>query len=340
MTTRLARPRAGFTLIEMLIVIGIIATLAAISVGAFFQVRGSQDKSVTEVTLNKLHSTFDGKYKAVLDDARNSVPKSLEVLLGDKEQARVIWTYAKLKNEFPQTAAEANWDPSLSTVVPLPLKPRAIFSSLVNALNALPADTPLNPGERAAKVSSALMYAALTRTGTSGTMDGSEGLQQQTATENVTVAGTKVAVTYFRDSYDKPIGFIRHATNTEINNPPFAKVNAVSGFPAGTKSTLDPTGRMLALGNPTRMTIVDFLNYGLPNGQPNPSPVVPRVESMLVTLDQSNHVSTFYSAGPNKEFGSEPNATVGTNPISLDLQEEALDNLFSYRLRREGAKGD
>jgi len=48
--------RAAFTLIELLAVIAIIAILLAMSAGAYFRVRVSQQESATNTTLQKLHS--------------------------------------------------------------------------------------------------------------------------------------------------------------------------------------------------------------------------------------------------------------------------------------------
>ena len=326
MTTRFARPRAGFTLIEMLIVIGIIATLAAISVGAFFQVRGSQDKSVTEVTLNKLHSTFDGKYKAVLDEAKKTVPPLLvDALGGDKDRALAAWTIAKIKNEFPQTKTEA------STPYNLPggnLAARKVFSTVAAGLQD-PVGDPEQISFTQAKNSSALAYAALTATGTGGTMGGTEGLQQQTKTEG--------EVTYFVDAWNMPIGFKRNAYNTEIQ-PPVPKNGLAQQNAYFRPNTINSSGRPFYVNNPLdpRGKIIDI--NPMDPSEPNDAFRVYLAPKLGVDLSvqpndfsNANQLATFYSAGPNKEFGADP----------LDLTvEEALDNLFSYRLRREGAKGD
>ena len=322
MTTRQAR-RAGFTLVEMLVVISIIAILAAISVGAFFLVRGSSEKNAAEATLNKLHSTFDVKYKAVLDDAKKTVPDALVVACGnDKDRALVVWTLAKLKNEFPQTKAEA------TATYMLPggkLAPRAVFAA-ATTINLTPPPG-YNPADvaafNAAAVSSALMHAALTATGGGGTMGGSEGLQQQ-------VGSAPNGVPYFRDSWGMPIGFLRDATNTEIQPPippsgaaspnSYFKANRaiVGGTPFYVNTPFDPRARMVDL--PANISYRKI--YG---------PLLGMAAANPVEFNNFNRMPTFYSAGPNKEFG--------TNPVSL-TQDESLDNLFSYRLRREGARGE
>ena len=314
MTTRFARPRAGFTLIEMLIVIGIIAALAAISVGAFFQVRGSQDKSVAEVTLNKLHSAFDIKYKAVLDDARKAVANMADsdpLMVrcgGDKERALVVMTYVKLRNEFPMESKEVNPNPLIAPASVIgvtmysSLVPRAAFAALYTKLPTDPTGVGEQESRTRAMTSSKLMYVALTQTGGGGTMGGSEGLQQQVGVDPVD------GLSFFRDSWGEPIGFFRHAKSVEINQSPYAKPRAGANG-VTTSNALDPNAKMFKYAMPPA-----FLGYFPGNAFSN-----------------ENSVATFYSAGPNKEFGADP--------ISL-TEDEALDNLLSYRLRREGAKGD
>src|SRR5260370_29357924 len=65
------RGRFGFTLIEVLVVITIIAIIAGMSMGVYFRVRKAQVQSASETTVNKLASNLDQQWKAVLDNAKD-----------------------------------------------------------------------------------------------------------------------------------------------------------------------------------------------------------------------------------------------------------------------------
>ena len=96
--------RAAFTLIELLIVMGIIAVLASISIGAVFSLRESQIKNATETTVQKLASALDQQMKAAMDQIFEETPSPEAVKLsagGDLRRTRAIYIKMRLRQEFP-----------------------------------------------------------------------------------------------------------------------------------------------------------------------------------------------------------------------------------------------
>src|SRR5436305_12413402 len=101
--------RAGMTLLELLVVMMIIATLASLIISAVFTVRESQMKSFTETLVNKLASALDQQWKAAVDQIREEpVPNwALTMANGDPRIAKVIYLKARLKQEFPVSFYQA-----------------------------------------------------------------------------------------------------------------------------------------------------------------------------------------------------------------------------------------
>jgi prepilin-type N-terminal cleavage/methylation domain-containing protein len=331
------RPRRGFTLIEILVVISIIGILTAISAGALFRLRAAQTVNNTEGTLSKLHGLMMTRWSAVADQAKKDVPASLvDRCGGDRERAIAIWTYATLKNEFPMTFAEAkatiNFGPGAV------LQPRKIFTVAANATYT-PALTPLEE-------SATLAYVGITQGGNKGNAAGTDGSNQQTGNTSPDGKGAPV----YKDGWGIPIVFFRHATaaGSEINSPPYSRANKVNlgGTSTNVNNMLDPRALISDWGvagtNPwLGLTTLDpnampqnnaaYLRQELSKGltgvfAPPASPPI----SMIRAAE--NTVPTLMSAGANKDFGSSFFIVDDLNP--------SADNLLSYRLRREGDKGN
>ena len=336
MRTRLdPRPliRGGFTLVELLVVISLIAILLALSAGAFFRIQSSQNVFNAEKTLEKLHSLMDSKWKITLDDARKTVPADatfLTSLGGDKERAQIVWTYAKLKNEMPMTFAEllgpsgtvAAPQPITLQLVPTPIQlyPRKVYLNVITAASA---------GASLELQSAALFYTMVSQTASGGTMNSAEGTSYQTTTDSAT------GLTHFVDAWGKPVAFVRHALNGEINSTPFAHPAKAKGYPTGPliNSSLDNGGKLTfdmkntwyfpaypapSINLNTAQNLRGSLNVGLPT-------------AYEVKFDNVNQLPTLVSAGANNDFGAN----------WLDpSDDDAADNLLSYRLRSVGAKGN
>lgn len=114
--------RAGFSLVEILVVLAIIAILGALAAAATMQVIGTQRSSNTELTLRKLMKGLDDHWQAVIQDAKSQgiqgIPDAIKFggsnshgLLamagGNEQRALVIWTKMRLKQQFPTNFVEA-----------------------------------------------------------------------------------------------------------------------------------------------------------------------------------------------------------------------------------------
>jgi prepilin-type N-terminal cleavage/methylation domain-containing protein len=313
--------RRGFTLVELLVVILLIATLAAISVGAFFRVQAAEKNRATESTLSKIETALNRKRSAVLDDAakdaqNGSIPPLVVAFAGnDKDRARVLWTYIKLKNEFPTTLKEAQTDILLGGQVVLPH--RRIFDP-----PTLPAWNNAAPGSEAVQ-SAACLYVALTATGNRGEVTGLDGLNQQTA--DVVIPGTgsssgASSAKAFADAWGNPIAFVRMAFPDEVNGPPYTRGGVANMDPC------DPLGKLtqgsggwsaIQLNTFWTVIVTDHIRAGA-------LPFPPATYPMPPNAQVRNWIMTTVSAGPDGDLS---NFFDG-------------DNLVGYRIRREGARGD
>ena len=297
--------RAGFTLIELLVVIALISTLMALGAGAFFRVRAGQIKSASEATLRKLNTALDNRLKAIRESVNEDAQKN--------------------QGQWPNALATANGNPDVAKsllmyakiknelpmtfaeakaptmVGSILLPPRANFSVLPNS-------TANSPEE-----SGACFYIAVLSSGGGGAMTDGDGLQQQSS--DFTGANWSGSARVFKDAWGTPIAFVRTAYTPELNSPPFVR-NAA----AAVKDPFDPAGKLgpVMVANPGYWT---SLNANRPTFVTAPSPY----------NGSLNVVSTLISAGPDKLF------TTGTYDAFAGTDN---DNLLSYRLRREGAKGD
>ncbi len=308
MLTKPAR-RRGFTLIEILVVISLIAVLAALSVGALFRVRAAQQTSNTEGTLGKLDTLMMARWSAILTNAKNPPPEVISRCDGDKDRAVSLWTYAVLKNEFPESYSEL----VTININGATLQPRKIFTVGVQnkALNA-----------PVLEQSAALFYAAIMDSGNRGTANTLEGLQQQVGTMDgrfdlFDTANPKKPATgvvpIFKDSWGNPILFRRAATNNEITSPEFSKPSTVSSNP------LDPRGLLIVrVGN----------NWAAANR----ASAITELGLPATGFVNSNFIPTLISAGPDNDPGTAPY-------LGGAAGDSGNDNLLSYR-RREGTRRD
>ena len=322
MTTHTRTRRGGFTLVELIVAIALIAVLIALSAGAFLKVRNTAQEQSTTSMLTKVDTGFMAGWSAVLDKAAedhrtNKIPDPIVVYAGgDRDRARVLWSYMMLKNEFPTTFAEARI--GVGPVNGYTLPARSVFTqALANA--AAPNPFPLVPPTDQPELQSAIcLYIALTQSGNRGQVFNLDGVP--TAEVDYVFGGTAYKFTVFQDSWGTPIAFSRMAFSAEINNPPFVR-SAVN------RDKCDPLGKMPPQANPPwdAARVTQFWNGIRANHIVNGGPPA------AYPLPAMNWVPTLVSAGPNKSFGS---------LLGGSSTDDGNDNVLSFRLRQEGNRGD
>ena len=76
---RTTRRRAGFTLIEMLVVLAIIAILASLTAAAVIKMIGTQQIANTKSELSRLEAAFKKAYRSAADNyAKEPIPLNLQ----------------------------------------------------------------------------------------------------------------------------------------------------------------------------------------------------------------------------------------------------------------------
>jgi prepilin-type N-terminal cleavage/methylation domain-containing protein len=341
--------RAGMTLIELLIVMLIIATLASLILAAVFAVRSSQEKNFTEALVQKIDTALAQQWKAATDQIREEpVPNwALTMANGDPRIAKVIYLKARLKQEFPvsffqATNPGANSQPGQGAFqtpgvfanppqIDLPAKdayrraiPAALFPGYNIQSNApylypVPSPIPrpdldLPQPQPIGFESSALLYIAVSqgRRGLAGFVP--EEHIEPTAIRTATVGGATFK--YFVDSWGYPVRYWAFPYgNDELNASPYRDAfsqNQQSPDPQ------DPEQALLTL--PTAAAYMWTTRFALMVHPTQP----------LRTL-----IPVVGSPGRDGAWGVDYFLMSPAAPTS-----DADDNIYSYRLRRVGRRGD
>jgi prepilin-type N-terminal cleavage/methylation domain-containing protein len=111
---RMMARRAGFTLVEILVVLGIILLLVGLTAAAAFNVMVYQRSSTTETAIRTLDGALDQQWQAVIKKAQTEPISSstwndlLAMAAGNnaERRARLIWVKLRLKQEFPMNFSE------------------------------------------------------------------------------------------------------------------------------------------------------------------------------------------------------------------------------------------
>src|SRR5437660_1405276 len=101
--------RAGFTLVELMVVIAIIGVIIALTTAAAMQVVSYQRSSTTNGTIQTVNSELQKQWAAViaLADKDALPPVVISMAGGNERRARVIWKKLRLKEAFPMNFKEA-----------------------------------------------------------------------------------------------------------------------------------------------------------------------------------------------------------------------------------------
>jgi prepilin-type N-terminal cleavage/methylation domain-containing protein len=313
--------RRGFTLVELIVVIAIMAVLASFIVGAIQRVRVSETVRVSESIVGKCQDAvehqLDAIHKGAYQEKRSGSAEFRTLLTfcnGDEDRALALLTYCRVKQAFPQSAGELT-----TTMTAPPLVGQFGFTLGGANFPRSPAFASLQGiTGNADEVSGALLHRALTKRTLLGyTFPAAEGVGQ--AEVDVTIGGVDHRV--FVDGWKRPVAFRRfyysnatdnrHAT-WELNQPPFINPRDIS------KDPFDPKGRLdVPVATWSGRTASEaVLNAG--HLGPNP----------FVFSNAYNKRLIVFSAGQNEQYD---NFTPDVN--------WRFDDILGYRLSSIGRRG-
>ncbi len=299
------RKRAGFTLIEILVVIGILATLAAIAMGTYFRVMNSQELKRSETTVKKMYNGLHAQWNAVIDDVKDEIKNGktsqsnnsqLWTLSGNnQDRANALYMKMRLQQEFPMTFKEAINSPfSLYNV-----KAKTAY---VQAFNNLSCSSTQDE-------SSACLYLALAQN-RRGANFNADDLGPGTVKPLTTIAGGSTINGFF-DSWGNTIWWARWTADDTLA--------AEMGMVMGNRDAEDPAG---LLAQPTwaqQGTAATLLSHPF-----SPYPPYPFAN----TNTQRNRGPYLHCAGPNKKTGT------------INGVDYTKDDIYSWRLLKEGQRGN
>lgn len=265
-SSRRASGRSAFTLVEMLVVIGIIVTLIAITGVALQKTLENQKNRSSTDQLFKLQQSLDAEYEAVVrqcaqDQQNKKIPQLVvDYCEGDLNRALSVWTAMNLRKQFPESFTEATTPFSLGGYT---LKPHAAFGEVSTA-----------SGVPAGEESAVLLYIILAKksVGGAGAMSASaddltQGMQRQVSGKNT-----------FADAWGNSVGFSRWYSGStqdpDVQNPPYATSTS------GNKDPLD-----------TRSLVLNWVS-------PDSTKDVNALRSALL-FNGKNRLATVYTAGKN-----------------------------------------
>src|SRR5262249_15749578 len=107
------RPRPAYTLMELIVVIGIIALLASLTLSAVYRMQESRRESNTSIHLNKIHMELEKQWKAKVTAISKETPPDVvfEITKNadgtrDNARAKALHMKLRLRQEFPQHFGE------------------------------------------------------------------------------------------------------------------------------------------------------------------------------------------------------------------------------------------
>ena len=334
------KKRNGFTLVELLMVISLIAFLITISFAAFGNSLISSKEKATAATLLKIDTILRQRREAF---DRMNFKDSASRLVGNTGPTATPY----LPIPDIQTAESLVRKQRMQVAFPQRVEERSLF----NGIDYKAYFTGLNP--RADYESSALLYLSITQGETFGapTVDDDAFNTREVSSVTATITGNQTQINYFVDAWGQPLRFYR--TPTSLIRP--AAQATVPNTITEPLPPIDRTFARLLMGNLQSVSPYTPNDDPLSRDADDPSKRVliyfqalflaGQLDTFRATSKLYFHESTFHSPlimsiGPDRQNGLlEPNDLVGMNSLGLPSAtgtRDLLDNLTNMNRRNKG----
>jgi prepilin-type N-terminal cleavage/methylation domain-containing protein len=335
--------RPGFTLIELMVVIFIIAILVSLTMSAAIKVLGVQESINSKLTVEKVNDAMHDQWNKTLQQGiKNSRSAAtldqnayfaISALAGtqqnqieDAKRFQAIYVAYYMKQQFPHSFAEVLLcnqyaDPRYKAQYYNPLGPDQGFVRQLTNLGVTPNDPPL-AGE-----SSALLLMALEKAiGGPGRLTDTLG-SASVKNQSFPTAGTPIDVRVLKDAWDSPVEFFRWTTNPDVDALAPASKSLI-------RNPLDPEGKLI---DPNWVNDSYTVQQLFP---PTSNRVLFETSCYPVTNPVGNvknpyayyYVPVVVSAGANKVLGLDLQTML---PLPTATANDLADNIYGYQVKKE-----